>query len=115
MKEQETQEIRVNSKAQKKLTGGQKFGLFISYLFLILSVVFVGSIHYADVLPLYITAIIIIGLSLLYIYTYITQFGSKTLRKAGSFLSILLCICLGFGSYYVLVTKGTLQKISGAS
>ena len=115
MKEQETQEARVNSKVKKKLTGGQKFGLFISYLFLILSVVFVGSLHYADLLPVYITAIVIIGLSLLYIYTYFTQFGSKALRRAGSFLSILLCICLGFGSYYILVTKGTLQKISGAS
>ena len=113
--EEEINVTRKNAKGdKKKLTGGQKFGLFISYLYLVLSVVFVGSLHYADLLPIYIVAIIIVALSLLYLYTYFTQFGSKGLRRAGTFLSILLCICLVAGTYYVLVTKGALNKISGA-
>lgn len=114
MEKNETDIMRFDAKGKKVLTSGQKFGLFVSYLFLILSIVFVGSLHYSDLLPVYLVAIIVVGLSLLYLYTYFTQFGSKGLRRAGTFLSFLLCICLGFGSYYVLVTKGTLQKISGA-
>lgn len=114
MKNSETEDVKINSKDKPELTSGQKFGLFVSYLFLILSIVFVGSLYYADLLPVYIIAMVVVGLSLLYLYTYFTQFGSKNLRKAGTFLSILLCVCLGFGTYYVLVTKGTLKKIAGA-
>lgn len=114
MKNYETEDVEVNSKGKKELTGGQKFGLFISYLFLVLSIVFAGSLHYADLVPMYMLSLVIVGLSLLYLYTYFTQYGSKALRRAGTFLSILLCICLGFGTYYILVAKGTLQKIAGA-
>ena len=105
---------KVKSK-KTPLTGDQKFGLFVSYLYLVLSIVFIGSLKIADLLPIYLIALVIVGLSLLYLYTYFTQFGSKTMRRTGTFLSILLCICLAFGTYYILVTKGTLNKISGAN
>jgi LCP family protein required for cell wall assembly len=58
--------------------------------------------------------LVIVGLSLLYLYCYFSQY-SKKWQGVGKVVSAVSCIALILGSYYLLVTAGMLSSITGAN
>lgn len=92
----------------------KKFGIILSILQLIITVIFSGLIINLNIIPnKYL--IPVIGILLLFeVITLFTQLSTKG-RRTGKVFALLICFILGLGSNYLYKAQAVLTGISGTS
>ncbi len=113
---------KAKGKRRKKMTKGQKavhflksklFGIILSVLQLIATIVFLSLLLYLNVLPVkYFLTLAFIALFLSG-YTFLIA-QSKRFRTMGKVISIIFIALWCVGSYYVANINGLFDKVSGA-
>lgn len=101
------------ARRRRKLRRSRNIGFFFAAVALILSIVVVGFIFYLDVLPFAYTAAIILLLTFLVGYGFLSQY-TRSFRTVGKVLSCLMIVVLSFAAYYLSVTTNTLGSILGS-
>lgn len=97
--------------AKKKKNITSKIYKILSFLLILISIIFLGSLIYCNILPgiyqfLVIGVIVVIDLILL-----ILMLKTKK-KKTGAFLSVVLMAMMSVGGYYVLRTAGLLNNLN---
>lgn len=80
----------------------------------ILSIIVLALLFVLDVVPLKYLAIAALLLVILWVFAYFSQFTRGT-HIAGKIESLILCIVLAWGSYYLFITNSFLDSITGSS
>lgn len=107
------------NKAQKnsKGTGRRKkhtVGKVLAIIQGVLSIVVLALLMLLDAIPLKFVAIAMVLLLILWIFAYFSQFTRGT-HIVGKVESVILCIVLAMGSYYLFITNSFLGSITGNS
>ena len=79
-----------------------------------LSIVVLGFLLLLDILPIRYIAIAAVLLLILWVFAYFSQFTRGT-HIAGKVESVILCVVLAVGSYYLFVTNSFLGAITGTT
>ena len=87
-----------------------KFGKVFSIILLIVTLIFLGTLYYCNMIPLkfLLPGTIVIGLLTFVLFCLLRK---RRLRKRVFIISLLLLIIEGVISYYILITLGFLNKI----
>lgn len=88
-------------------------GKVLAILQAILSLVVLGIFFILNILPATYISVLAAILALLWIFSFFSQFTKKS-HIPGKVFSFILCVCLGLGSYYLLITKNMLSSITSA-
>lgn len=100
-------------KSVKEKDKKHRIGLILALVQLILTVVFVGFICVLNLLATSYVAIIGVVLALIWLIVLLTQFTNK-MHIGGKVVSILMCVVLGFGSYYMVHANSLIEGITSA-
>ncbi|MDD2418812.1 MAG: LCP family protein [Oscillospiraceae bacterium] len=95
----------------KRFFSSRNLGIFISFIQLATSLLLLGLTFNLNILPNNYLLVLIIILSLFWIIALLTQIFKKP-RTAGKIFSILICVALGFGCYYINTINNMIDLIS---
>ncbi len=98
-------------KPRKKSKRKHTIGKVLAVLQAILSVAVLGALFVLDVLPFSYLMILALVLVLLWVFTFFSQFTRRS-HVPGKVLAVIMCIVLGVGSYYLLITMNVLSTIT---
>ncbi len=113
VKKETKKEKVVPSKPSKKKQKTDIFAIILLALQAILSIAFVVVLAKLNVLPTGWFIAVIALLIVLLAVIFLTQFkGGKKLSIIGKILSILLCIILAVGNYYVIITNKAIETVT---
>ena len=79
---------------------------------MLISIIFCVQIVSMHVLPIKYLVILILILLLIITITFLTQF-SKKLRLGGRIFSVIICLSIGLGCYYMMETNKMLTSVTG--
>ncbi len=79
-----------------------------------LSIIALALLFVLDVIPLRYLGIAALLLALLWVFAYFSQFTRGT-HIAGKVESLILCVALAWGCYYLFITNSFLDSITGSS
>ena len=80
----------------------------------ILSIIALALLFVLDVVPIRYLGIAAVLLAILWVFAYFSQFTRGT-HIAGKIESLILCVVLAWGSYYLFITNSFLGSITGSS
>lgn len=100
-------------KKNEKNSFSRGFGLTLSIIQLVMTVIFMLSLSILNMLPMKFLAVIGIGLLIIWVVIFLSQFFSKKNGIIGKIISVLMSFVLAFGSFYIFKTNGTIEEISG--
>ncbi|MDD2362904.1 MAG: LCP family protein [Oscillospiraceae bacterium] len=95
----------------KRFFSNRKLGIFISFIQLSASLLLLGLIFNLNILPDKYLFVMIIVLSLAWVIILLTQIFTK-LRAAGKIFSVIICVVIGFGCYYIITVNNMIDSIS---
>ncbi|MFQ9933188.1 MAG: LCP family protein [Lachnospiraceae bacterium] len=90
------------------------FGIILSGVQLIFTVIFLSELLYLNILPLKYFLPLTLILLLIVAYTFLTA-QSRKFRTFGKILSVLFVVLYSMGIYYVGAANGMFDRISGAN
>lgn len=93
----------------------KKTGMVLAILLLLTTVVFLYSIFKLNMLPLEYNVIIMSVLAVIWIILAANQLFARKRATFGKFICVLLTICLGTGSFYLIKTNNMLASITNTS
>lgn len=100
---------------RKKNAVSKTIGIILAIIQFVLSVILVVNIAFFDMLPMTYILVLIGVLLILLGVTLLTQIGAKGKGIAGKIFSILLCVVLASGSFYISKVNNVFQKIIGSN
>lgn len=98
----------------KRFLKSKLFGIILSGIQLLFTIVFLALLLYLNILPIKYFAPLTLVLLLLSAYTFLTM-QSKKFRTLGKVVAVLFTIVYCVGIYYVGTVNGMFNKISGAN
>lgn len=101
-------------KVKEGIWNSRKLGILLIDIQLLITIVFLGLLFILNLIPAKYLIPLIMVFILLWAFTLFTQFFRKH-GKTGKIVSIIVCIILALGSYYLFKTHITISDISGAS
>lgn len=102
----------LKKKEKAKTKRSRKIGVALSFIQLILSVLFIGLLKYTDMIPVQYLMIAVIVFAVLFLTGYLTQYGKKT-RLFGKIVSVITIIVICAISYFLIIAMGVLGNITG--
>jgi len=88
------------------------FGKILAIIQALLSLLLLGSLLILNILPMTYLIIAAVVLLVLWLFVFLSQFTRKT-HIPGKVISIIICLVLAIGSYYLLITNNLLGSITG--
>jgi len=88
------------------------FGKILAIIQALLSLVLLGSLLFLDILPVTYLVIIAVVLLVLWLFVFLSQFTRK-MHIPGKVISVIICLALALGSYYLIITNNLLGSITG--
>ena len=89
-------------------------GRILAIIQAILSIVVLGLLFALNVLPMKFVVLAAVLLVILWVFAYFSQFTKKA-HIAGKIESLIMCILLILGTYYLSVTHNFLDNVTGSS
>lgn len=88
------------------------FGKILAMIQALLSLLLLGSLLLLNILPISYLVIAAVVLLILWLFVFLSQFTRKT-HIPGKVMSVIICLVLALGSYYLLITNNLLASITG--
>lgn len=93
----------------------KRLGIVLADIQLVITIIFLGLIFILNILPTKYLVPTVIILLLLELFAFLSQMiGKRKLRKAGKIVSVIVCLILSMGCYYLYKAQITISDISGA-
>ncbi len=97
----------------KRFLKSKKFGMILSLIQLIISIIFLAELLYLNVLPIKYFLPLTFIILLFVAYTFLSQ-QSRKFKTMGKVISVLFTIMFSIGIYYLAWANGMLDGIGGA-
>lgn len=100
---------------KKKSLSNKRAGIILVDIQLILTIVFLGLAVILNVFPMKYLLPLVLFFGILWLFIFLSQLTKKKKsRRNGKIASVIICIILCIGSYYLYKTQAAISDISGA-
>lgn len=100
---------RRNNRKQKM----NLFGVILTILHAVASVLFIGTLIVIDLLPMKYLTLVIVIIAALFLMVFFRQKSKKGRSVLAAILSIIMILLLGVGSYYIGKVNGAMGAVTG--